>query len=106
MTPIDYLLEKPRLHSQVWLIRYCYPQNIPRTFATTVNELGCRPVDGVIPSQFARRASAYANHQEHQGGPGRCDARDSATTSWRSWCSWCSWWLKDAPAAQDGPDGL
>ena len=79
MTPNAYFLEKPRLHSQVWLIGYCYPQNIPRTFATAVNELGCRPVDGVIPSQSvsAQRQSRlnHQGHQEPQGGRGWTTAR-------------------------------
>ena len=39
MTPIDLSLEKPTLHSQVWLTGYCYPQNIQRTRAATVNDL-------------------------------------------------------------------
>ena len=51
MTPIDLLLEKPTCRRQVWLIGYCYPQNIQRTSATPVNELGRSGGRGVIASQ-------------------------------------------------------
>src|SRR4051812_17854190 len=46
MTLADLLLEKPTHRRQVWLIGCCYPQNIQRTLATAVNELGrlWRPV--------------------------------------------------------------
>ena len=54
MTLNAYFLEKPRCRRQVWLTGYCYPQNIQRTSATPVNELGRRRRPGVIASQLAR----------------------------------------------------
>jgi hypothetical protein len=45
MTPNALFPKKPRCRRQVWLTGSSYPQNIPRTFATPVNERRCRAVE-------------------------------------------------------------